>query len=879
MKILISPGFDMKNVPVNENNKQNFPQEGEKEMKKVLLLTGMGILLLVSLSYAAAIPKLINYQGMLADTAGNPLTGAYSMTFKIYDDSAAGNLEWTETQAEIEVANGLFNVTLGAVTALNLAFDESYWLQVRVGNETMPRMRFTSVGYAYRSVVADSAIVAVAAGSTFDSLHVVGNAAIDGDLHMGGAITHDSPVIILDGLMFVDSTGTPVFHMELEGTESHSGETVPAALQGALIFEMKDIQNASNMEVVFWDSQNDRPGLIINEGGAQRASTFDRSLQIGKALGAATVDSNYTKFEGYSYVDGLTSGSGADLGVEDDIEAKGSIYSQENVYAEGGELVAGKDVTAYAGRVVLHDADAADGFTTTIVSNADVAASFSLTLPATDGDSNQVLTTDGSGNLSWSTDSGDSSYWNQSGSDIYYSDGNVGIGETAPAALLHLDTATTSTAQLRLEASAGTDPSSPDSGDLWFNGTNLNFYDGALTTDLLAGGAFSTTDSVTSNSSGDLANDDFVFGSDQLDDDTGTDDDIRMFFDKSKAAFRAGWVTGTEWDDANRGNYSFASGVNTTASGDISFATGFGTNASGDYATAMGNITAANGWASTAIGWSTVANGQASTAMGYNTLANISFATAMGYQTIASGENSTAMGYRSTAQPYGSVVLGRYNVISGTTDSWVDTDPVFIIGNGASAGSPSNAMTVLKNGQVGIGRTPAANELEVEGDASKSIAGDWAANSDRRIKTDIQDIDDALTTISKLRPVKFKYTTEYKHDHPSIEDVFYYNFIAQEYRDVFPQSVKGSGDFLSTGEEILQLDTYFAQIVAIKAIQELKARNDALKEQNITQQSRVTELEEENQALRRTMQSIETRLSALEQSKLLYRSAIERYRR
>ena len=69
------------------------------------------------------------------------------------------------------------------------------------------------------------------------------------------------------------------------------------------------------------------------------------------------------------------------------------------------------------------------------------------------------------------------------------------------------------------------------------------------------------------------------------------------------------------------------------------------------------------------------------------------------------------------------------------------------------------------------------------------------------------------------------------------------------------------------------------EAVLTKAIQELKARNDALKEQNISQQSRVTELEEENQTLRRTMQSIEARLSALEQSKLLYQSALERYKR
>jgi hypothetical protein len=53
---------------------------------------------------------------------------------------------------------------LGKQTLLNIAFDESYWLAVKVGTETMPRVRITSVGYAYRAKVADSAAVAGSGG-------------------------------------------------------------------------------------------------------------------------------------------------------------------------------------------------------------------------------------------------------------------------------------------------------------------------------------------------------------------------------------------------------------------------------------------------------------------------------------------------------------------------------------------------------------------------------------------------------------------------------------------------------------------------------------------------------------------------------------------
>lgn len=53
---------------------------------------------------------------------------------------------------------------------------------------------------------------------------------------------------------------------------------------------------------------------------------------------------------------------------------------------------------------------------------------------------------------------------------------------------------------------------------------------------------------------------------------------VRMMWYPRKLAFRSGWVTGTQWDDANVGWVSTALGKNTTASGD--FSTALGMNAS-----------------------------------------------------------------------------------------------------------------------------------------------------------------------------------------------------------------------------------------------------------------------------------------------------------
>ncbi len=106
----------------------------------------------------ASIPHLINYQGRITDSSGNPLTGSYDITFRIYDAEAAGVLLWQETHTGLVVDKGLFNVLLGSVSSLDLVFDKAYFLEIKVGEEVMsPRQRITSSGYAFRAETAENA--------------------------------------------------------------------------------------------------------------------------------------------------------------------------------------------------------------------------------------------------------------------------------------------------------------------------------------------------------------------------------------------------------------------------------------------------------------------------------------------------------------------------------------------------------------------------------------------------------------------------------------------------------------------------------------------------------------------------------------------------
>jgi hypothetical protein len=127
----------------------------------------------------------------------------------------------------------------------------------------------------------------------------------------------------------------------------------------------------------------------------------------------------------------------------------------------------------------------------------------------------------------------------------------------------------------------------------------------------------------------------------------------------------------------------------------------------------------------------------------------------------------------------------------------------------------------FSNNRVGINRVPTANTLEVGGNASKSTAGEWLANSDARIKTDVQTVTGALEALDKIRLVSFKYTDDYRNEHSGVEDRRYLNVIAQEFRKVFPDYVKSSGEKLPNGEEMLQVDAYPLTVYSAAAVQEL----------------------------------------------------------
>lgn len=223
----------------------------------------------------------------------------------------------------------------------------------------------------------------------------------------------------------------------------------------------------------------------------------------------------------------------------------------------------------------------------------------------------------------------------------------------------------------------------------------------------------------------------------------------------------------------------------------------------------------------------------------------------------AAGTGDFTMNLRSVNGNLGSL---RVSQVNGDVELRADSGDLLLL-------TTATGKRIRTNDRLGVRRSPLTNELEVEGNASKTTATAWLANSDRRIKQDIRPLDNAMQTLRKVQPVSFRYTDAYRAEHPTIADQRYFNVVAQDFAKVFPDAVKSSGEYLpgaakTAGNQILQVDTYPATITAIAAIQELDATN-TLQDREVADLKReVTAQKQENAQLRQRLDALEQLIRA-----------------
>lgn len=167
----------------------------------------------------------------------------------------------------------------------------------------------------------------------------------------------------------------------------------------------------------------------------------------------------------------------------------------------------------------------------------------------------------------------------------------------------------------------------------------------------------------------------------------------RMLWYPRKAAFRVGHVNGTQWDNNNIGNYSFANGFNTISSGTSSVAMGHDSKATNSYAIAMGMQANASNMSALALGYQTTASGK--------------YSTSLGYVSRATGEHSLAMGKWVNATETNSMVIG---LGASSQDRLVNNTP-----NSLIIGFNTSTPTLFVGSKVGIGTDQPDSELTVNG--------------------------------------------------------------------------------------------------------------------------------------------------------------------
>lgn len=228
-------------------------------------------------------------------------------------------------------------------------------------------------------------------------------------------------------------------------------------------------------------------------------------------------------------------------------------------------------------------------------------------------------------------------------------------------------------------------------------------------------GAFNTVNNsfATALGRGNLVNGDGAIAMGFEDTATGTVAVVQGFHSKAGADNTV--AIGT--DSKALGIQSLAIGISATATGGGAMAMGYGNTAAGNYSATLGYNTKALGTVSMATGTFSTAGGDFSTAMGYSTVASGHNASAFGHFAKASGDYSNAIGNNVVVKSYSGFVTGLFNDSSNAANS-TDVNPanrIFEVGNGTADNARSNAVTILQNGNIGIGTVSPVARLDIAG--------------------------------------------------------------------------------------------------------------------------------------------------------------------
>jgi hypothetical protein len=246
--------------------------------------------------------------------------------------------------------------------------------------------------------------------------------------------------------------------------------------------------------------------------------------------------------------------------------------------------------------------------------------------------------------------------------------------------------------------------------------------------------------------------------------------------------------------------------------------------AADDYSIALGNgNTVTKG--GLGVGSNNYARAIGAVALGHSNYADSSYSFAAGYGNTALGQNSFALGENIISRSKNCITVGSFNIDGGDPDTWLDTDPIFVVGNGTSSGR-SDALKVLKNGTLVLPFVNSGSGTWMVVGADGSVMKN---TSSVRYKTDIYPLND-VSWLYDLNPVDFVYKSDPTKAVQS-------GLIAEEVEEVNKQYVlyqNGVPDGVNYPSMLAPM---------IKAIQDQKKTIDTLKSENESLRERLEKLE------------------------------------
>jgi len=496
---------------------------------------------------AAGINKQINFQGKVVNSDGTNVTDqSYTFLFCIYTTAspaspctsgALNDAIWKESKS-LATTSSIFQTNLGDATALpstvTLNVDQLY-LGINFNNngQMSPLVQFTAAPYAINSDNANNlesktweAPGTIGSGtpntaaftslsstgitnlaSTAGSTMALGNSTGTVTLASGGVSAWANTA----GNLTISTTSSGILALTSVGALNQS-------MGAASTATLANVTNALNFDSNTFsiDALNNRVGVGLNNPGQALTVSGTFGIRNGSwntifQAGTQSADLTYTLPTAYptsggyvlsSTVGGVmswvaqTGGSLPSGSTGQTLRYDGANWVANSLLYNDGSGIGIGTAGSPNSLLELASSTANTFLTLNNTSTYDAGLQFrlggsplySMGVDNSDGDkfklssgsalgTNDLLVIDGTAN-SVSMGSGATSM-------SIDAVGNVGIGLTSPTAFLHLAGATTSYASLRI--ATGTAPTTPNNGDLWYNGTNLYFHS-TTDHDLLLGG-------------------------------------------------------------------------------------------------------------------------------------------------------------------------------------------------------------------------------------------------------------------------------------------------------------------------------------------------------------------------------------------------------